>query len=60
MSPLHQRLIDEVFEDEEWKPGTLDTYKQWADRLLDEGWSEDRIIEMLADLHWATANCFGL
>lgn len=42
-----------------WKNASRDEYMDVAEEMLAAGLGEDRVAEMLTDLYWAAAACYG-
>ena len=42
-----------------WKESSEDTFNKVAQDLVSHGFSPEQAIEILSDLYWATASCYG-
>lgn len=56
---MRDRVKDIAGEDGFWKSSSEAIYLENAQRLLKKGFSEDETIDILRDLYYAAANCFG-
>jgi hypothetical protein len=53
------RVKEIAGEDGFWKSSSESIYLENARKLLEKGFSEDETIDILSDLYYAAANCFG-
>jgi uncharacterized protein with PhoU and TrkA domain len=42
-----------------WKSSSEDTFLEAGELLISKGFSEDEVVELLSELYYATAACYG-
>lgn len=59
MKPSLKKRIKNIPEDGWYKSSSRDTFIDIGEELLQKGFSEDEIIDILESCYYATADCFG-
>lgn len=56
---LKEQIIAIAGEDGFWKSSSEDTFLDAGELLISKGFSEDEVVELLSELYYATAACYG-
>lgn len=56
---LKESIIAIAGEDGFWKSSSEDIFLSAGERLINKGFTEEEVVDLLSDLYYATANCYG-
>ncbi len=59
MANLNKKIATIPGGDGWWKSSGEDRFNEAATELIEHGYTEEEAIQLLTDLYWEVANCYG-